>query len=883
MKKFRVSDELKREIRYALHELLGVIERFNPQTKRLFLELRETLKKTREQTISLEHIAEHLDTAQMNDLIKAFSLYLMLINIIEERFEATKADIQETIEELIQEGFDRPDIIDTLKKIRFYPVFTAHPTESRRRTFLEAHREFSDLFDKIFGYDDQEAKKRFRYRLTLLWQTSLIRKEKIEVLFELDNLLFILESSVLDALADLNQSIERHTGILQKPITRLGSWIGGDRDGNPYVTNEVMVEAMKIQHNTIIGLYIHKIDRLIRELSISTDQREVKKELLDSITQEAKYLSDKSIKLHKSEPFRAKLSLMRQKLKNRLLFINAINEPNFYYHSPKELLRDIDLILDSLDPISKEGVMELRELVLHCGFHLLKMDFREHKSKIKNALFEILSLMGLSDTSIAQMPSAKQIQTIVKALAKPPVNLSQFLDGTSEETAQILEAFIKIRWAKEKINKRIIDSFILSMTTDASDLLAVLWFAKQARLWIPGKEAHISITPLFETIEDLKNAASIIRTLYQIKPYRRYLKDRDNTQEVMIGYSDSSKDGGLFASSYNLNKATKDLIALGEELGIRFLLFHGRGGSISRGGGPTEAAILASPYKAVDGFLKLTEQGEVISSKYLNPKIARFNLTKTIQALLKKSVYDRFGIKDECEENPNFDQILQLISDTSYQVYKELVYEDRDFLTYFKEATPIEFISKLNLGSRPAKRKKSESIEDLRAIPWVFAWTQNRSIMPAWYGVGSGLEAAKERYDLSALKELYAHCPFFKTTIDNIELILTKVDLNIAKLYNQFVHDPAIAHKIFTKIQDEFEKTKTHILAIKEKDSLLEKDPLLRQSILLRKPYLTALSIFQIELIKKYKTAKYKKQQERLLNLIHTTIVGIAQGLRNTG
>ncbi len=881
MKKFQVTEELKREIRYVLSELLNVIERFSPQTKELFLELREEFKKTRENTIALEHLGENLDSDQMNDLIKAFSLYLMLINIIEERFESAKANLNDTIQELLNEGFDRADIIETLKKIRFYPVFTAHPTEARRRTFLEAHKEFSQELEHIFRFHDKEAKEAFRYRLSLLWQTNLIRKEKIEVLFELDNLLFIVESSILQALKELNQEIERFTGTLQKPIVRLGSWIGGDRDGNPYVTNEVMVEAMKTQHNTIINLYIAKVDRLIRELSISTDQTQVKKELLDSIAAEAKYLSDESIKLHKSEPFRAKLSLMRQKLKNRLLFLHATNEPDFYYKTPKELLKDIDLMLESLEPSSQRGLKELRELVLHCGFHLLKLDFREHKSKIKSALFEILSLLGLSDSSALELPPSKQIQIITKALKKPPINLAQFLDKTTAQTAQIVEAFIKIRWAKEKINKRIIDSFILSMTTDASDLLAVLWFAKQAHLWIPGKEAHISITPLFETIQDLQNASTIIQELYTIKPYRRYLKDRGNIQEVMIGYSDSSKDGGIFASNYNLTKATQELIALGEELGIRFLLFHGRGGSVSRGGGPTEAAILASPYKAVDGFLKLTEQGEVISSKYLNPKLARYNLTKTIQALLKKSVYDRFGIKESCKKE--YDEVLAHISDISYRTYRALVYEEPDFLTYFKEATPIEFISRLNLGSRPAKRKKTESIEDLRAIPWVFSWTQNRSIMPAWYGVGSGLEAAIERFSLAKVKQTYSECPFFKTTIDNIELILTKVDLDIARLYNQFVHDPHIAASIFGKIEEEFLRTKRAILQLKEKESLLEKDPILRQSILLRKPYLTALNIFQIELIKKYRSAKYKRQQERLLNLIHATIVGIAQGLRNTG
>ncbi len=883
MKRVQISEAFKKDITFMLHELLAVIERFDPKTKEEFVRLRETFKKTRESTIALEHLIDHLETDQMAHLIKAFSLYLMLINIIEERYETSKASLDEGIRSLELEGFDKKDILSTLKNIRFYPVFTAHPTEARRRTFLEAHHEIGGLLDKIFDFNDKEAKRRLRYRLTLLWQSALIRKEKIEVLFELDNLLYIVESSIIPSMIEVEQQIEKFTGKLQNAIIHLGSWIGGDRDGNPYVTNDVMVQAMKTQHSTIIQLYIAKIEKLIRELSINKEEVEVKDELLASIKSEMRHIEQKEIIFFKEEPFRAKLLLMKKKLSNTLLRPHAITEPTFYYHSPQDMIEDIDLMLDSLDPISSMELKKLRALVLSAGFHLLTLDFREHKSKIKNALIEILSHQGAADSSLADMPQSKQFEIISKAIKNTPIDLNRFLEITTQQTSQIIEAFLKIRWAKEKIAKEIIDSFILSMTTDPSDILSVLWFAKNSGLWIPGKEANISITPLFETIQDLQNASTIIETLLHDKEYRKYLEDRGNRQEIMIGYSDSSKDGGIFTSNYHLNKAIKDLVALGKKLGITFLLFHGRGGSVSRGGGPTEAAIMASPFGSVNGFLKITEQGEVISSKYLNPKIARFNLIKTIDALLKKSVYDRFGIVDPCEQNETFDQTLSLISDVSYRTYRKLVYEDPEFLSYFKEATPIEFIEQLNLGSRPAKRKESSSIEDLRAIPWVFAWTQNRSIMPAWYGVGSGLDAAIKKEGIQKLRHIYQECLFFKTTLDNIELILTKVDLHIARLYNQFVHDSSIAQRIFSQIEKEFFLTRKNILAIKEKESLLQKDVVLRQSIWLRKPYITALNIFQIELIKAYKEAKYSAKKERILELIHATIIGIAQGLRNTG
>ena len=881
-RKFEVSEAFKKEIHFVLDALLQTMDHFNPKIKEEFLRLREIFKKTREEKISFKNILKELPTQEVGELIKAFSLYLMLINIVEERFEIKKASIEDEIKKL-QKEFDLEDILQTLGSITFYPVFTAHPTEARRRTFLEAHHEIAKLLDRYFQFKDNEAKEIFLYRLFLLWQTNLVRKERIEVLFELDNLLYILVSSIITAAIDLQKEIQHITDKLDRSVITLGSWIGGDRDGNPYVTNEVMVEAMKIQHKTIIELYLSKIDHLIRELSISIDQVPVKEELLASIKAESKEINSEALKLYKNEPFRAKLTIMRHKLQNRLIYVNSPTNVSFCYKKPKELLADIDLLLNSLDPQSQKGLIEFKELVQICGFHLLKLDFREHKNKIKTALTEILSYLGYADSDLLQLPEEAQEAIITKAIKKRPINLYSLYGKISEQSWQIAEAFLKIAWAKDRISSKILDSFILSMSKAPSDLLAVLWFAKQSGLWIPGKKAKISITPLFETIEDLKNASKVIERLYHNKEYRRYLKDRSNTQEIMIGYSDSSKDGGIFASNYNLRLATKELLDLGEELGIEFKLFHGRGGSVSRGGGPTEAAIMASPYRSVNGFLKVTEQGEVISSKYLNPNIARYNLTKTITALLKKSLYDRYGIKDPCDEDRTYDEVLDSISQKSYETYRKLVYEEPDFITYFKEATPIEFISQLNLGSRPSKRKSSDSIEDLRAIPWVFAWTQNRSIMPAWYGVGSGLEAAIKRYGQEILQAIYYNCPFFRTTLDNIELIMLKVDLSIAKEYNQFVHDQELAQRIFQKIESEYERTQKMLLTVKKNNLLLEKDRILRNSILLRKPYLSALNLLQIELIKKFHEAKYQKQKERLLDLIHTTIVGIAQGLRNTG
>ena len=366
------------------------------------------------------------------------------------------------------------------------------------------------------------------------------------------------------------------------------------------------------------------------------------------------------------------------------------------------------------------------------------------------------------------------------------------MQNTTSSTRVIVEAFIKISWAKNRISKHIIDSFILSMTENCSDLLSLLWFAKQAKLWECGKKAKISITPLFETIEDLQKAPKIIKQLSQNSQYKQYLKDRNSIQEVMIGYSDSSKDGGIFASNYNLNKAITELVTLGKDLGLEFLLFHGRGGSVSRGGISTKDALMASPTNSVNSFLKVTEQGEVISAKFLNQKQAYKNFTTSLSALIKKSTYDKFNIKINCGNKEDgttntFNKTMEIISNKSEKTYRELVYNTKGFIDYFKEATPIEFISQLSLGSRPSKRKATNRVEDLRAIPWVFSWTQNRVILPAWYGVGSGLEYAINQNGLEILQQSYQNCPFFKTTINNISMALLKVDLEIANLYNQFV------------------------------------------------------------------------------------------------
>lgn len=889
------------ELEFIHNVMVEMLEELSPDVGKFFLKLRSELLEKEKSQNDIHTILEKITLSDKTlETIKAFSLYNILLNIIEERYNFDDKNTFSTIEkaylELFDEGFVKKDIDKTLSQMQFYPVFTAHPTESRRRTFLEAHHEISDDLSKIFEFNDENAKEHIKYRLRLLWQSHLVRSEKLEVLFELDNLLYIVESSIIKSAQNVLDFIEK---ILKKPLKvspiELGSWIGGDRDGNPFVTNEIMTRVMRTQHQLIIEIYLQKIQKLIRELSISTDFVPISEEFKNSLEKEKNELEEMSLKLYGREPFRAKLYLMKKRLKNRLIAVNTPNKIDFVYQHPKELINDIDLLIDNLDSVSSKHLKEFRNLVLLGGFHLMRLDFREHRDMIVNAISEVFCLLGFCDSDFGSFTEEKKIYILNTALEKPKIELDDIASKVSKNTQEILEAFLRINWAKQHISEDIMKSFIISMTTEASDLLCVLWCLKQSGLWQPSNEhkkeknARICITPLFETIDDLQRAKDIIKILSENKHYAHYLKDLKNTQEIMIGYSDSSKDGGIFTSNYSLYQAIFELIKLGDNLGIQFILFHGRGGSVSRGGGKLESALLASPPKSVCGLLKTTEQGEVISSKYLNPKIAEFGLSNTIGALLKKSIYDSF-CKDDApniKTNRNICYIdtaqwkmMEAISMASYNTYRKLVYHTDGFMEYFKFATPIDFIQQLNLGSRPSKRKESSKVEDLRAIPWVFAWTQNRSIIPAWYGIGSGLESIENQ---KALQECYKESEFFKTTIDNISQVLLKVDITIAQHYNQFVQNEDLRDKIWLMIKNEYDKTMRLILKVRGEKELLENEPKLRDSILLRKPYITALNLLQIELIKKYHLCTHEVQRDKLIEEIHTTIVGVAQGMRNTG
>ncbi|WP_120946211.1 phosphoenolpyruvate carboxylase [Helicobacter labacensis] len=870
--------QVSQELEFLHNMVVAILEEFSPATTPHFLRLKALFENKAPQEAQIASVLQEISASvQILEVIKAFSLYNILINIVEERHKHDQPSLlNAAYNALLEQGLDCPTLARMLASIQFYPVFTAHPTESMRRTFLEATQEIYADLHLIFDHACNQAtathaREHLAYRLRLLWKSHLIRQERLEVLFELDNLLYILEHSILPSAQELLAQVQKILNTpLQQSTLQLGSWIGGDRDGNPFVDNALIHQVVAIQHEFILKAYLKHTAKLQRELSIARDFCHVSVALQWDLEAHFSKLDPTSARLHAKEPFRAKIILMEQKLKNRLIALNTPLKVEFAYQDPQELLDDIDLLLENLEPSLSQPLLDFRHLVLLAGFHLLRLDFREHRDVFLYAISEVFCHLGLATSDFYALEENAKIEILNHALAQPPVSLSAL--EFSPECKRLLEAFTHIVWAKHKVGAPIFHSIIVSMTTQASDLLSVLWLAKQHNL-ATKDPFQIHITPLFETIHDLQRAQALMRTLSQNPHYRAYLQSMHWQQEIMVGYSDSSKDGGIFASNYNLHGAISALIDLGKELGIAFLLFHGRGGSVSRGGGNLQHALLNAPLHSVDHTLKLTEQGETISSKYLNPSSALNNLSNITGALLTKATLDRHR-----PQRATPSKTMKHISEVSCEIYRDLIYATPDFLDYFKRATPISFIQELNLGSRPSKRKESTRIEDLRAIPWVFAWTQNRSILPAWYGVGSGLESIG---DFKKLRDLYCQDGFFKVVLDNIAQVLLKVDLQIAQRYHHFAaHNPS-ASRIWACIESEFDKTMRAVLAVRAETHLLEQDSDVRAGILFRTPYINALNCLQIALISEFNTSL--DRQAQLKTYIHSTIVGIAQGMRNTG
>jgi len=892
------------------------------QVRRMAKELRNAPTQT--DPSALPRLIADLSLSQLQSLVKAFTLYFGLVNLAEgvERLRALRArdvrhapapraeSIADAIHLLKQHGVPAAAIQEWLNHALIMPVLTAHPTESRRRTILiKLRRIFDRLIDLTFGErlvlpaDRQAAITAIEREIVGLWQSDDVRNRRPSVLDEVENGLFYFQTVLWDLLPLLyRETAEALTAAYPDhqwhlpPFLRFGSWMGGDRDGNPFVTPEVTVETVRLMRSAMLRYLIGCLDRLITDLCQSVQQVKVDTAIIDRIAEYRELMPDAAATLnphYRCEPYRQLCHFIQARLQKTLHYTlyhtprwGADPQPprmrDIYYHS-RELLADLDLIDASLrnngGALIADGLLrDVRTNVAAFRLHTATLDVRQHASRHTTALSEILAAAGVVSNYEA-LDESERVAVLSVEIRRPRPLTPSRLSHLSPATVETVETFRVMSAISEQLDPEIFQTYIISTTSQVSDLLAVLLFCRDAGLYQPGQYSQLNIVPLFETGDDLQRAPLLLDELLQLPVYREHLALRDNLQEVMLGYSDSNKEGGFVAANWALYRAQVALTAVTDRQGVRLRLFHGRGGAVGRGGGPAGQAILAQPPGTLHGQIKVTDQGEMISDRYLDQRTAHRHLEQVVNAVLRAGFP---GMARHPE--PEWVAAMERMAETARTVYRSLVYEDPDFLIYFRNATPVAEFNRLRIGSRPASRRKSDRIEDLRAIPWVFSWMQSRHTLPGWFGLGSALEefAEADPNHLHLLRTMYRHWPFFTTLLDNAQMIMLKADMNIARAYAGLVPDQQLAARIFQQIENEFRRTERMICQITEQNDLLAHQPVLQRAIRQRNPYIDPLSFIQIELLKRLRAAPPEEQVE-LETVLLMSINGIAAGLKNTG
>lgn len=857
----------------------------------------------------LEAMLDSLSREQTTHVIRAFSYFSHLANIAEDQHHIRRSrahaiagsapregTMARAIARATEEGVTPQQVTDFFEGALISPVLTAHPTEVSRKSILNRQFKLNRLLEardrtQMTPEEQAENDEAIRNVVLTLWQTRMLRPTKLSVLDEVANGLSYYNYTFLRELPRLYTSLEnlltRHFGNwknMELPaFLRMGSWIGGDRDGNPFVTAEVLQQALKQQSSVALAFYLDELHLLGGELSLAL--------LLVSASDALIALSEQSPDRspHRGdEPYRravsgvyARLSETARKLTGHSLGRPAVG-PAEAYGCAEDLLADLDIIHRSLvangsASLAAGRLRRLRRAVKVFGFHLASIDLRQNSDVHERTVAELLAAVN-PEVDYLALDEAARIGLLVEELASPRPLASPFIDYT-EETQGELAIFRAAAEAHRLYGPNCVPNAIISKTDGVSDMLELALLLKEVGLLRPHEQAlDINIIPLFETIGDLQAASGAMDHLFSLPFYRALLACRNETQEVMLGYSDSNKDGGFLTSCWELYKAEIKLIDVFRSHGVKMRLFHGRGGSVGRGGGPSYQAILAQPGGAVQGQIRLTEQGEVIASKYGNPEVGFRNLEVFAAATFEASLLAHPDAAPRAEYLAVMDQL----SAHAFKAYRGLVYETEGFEQYFWESTVIAEIANLNIGSRPASRKKTTAIEDLRAIPWVFSWAQCRVMLPGWFGFGAAVAAylAENPKGLETLRAMYKEWPFFATLISNMDMVLAKTDIAIASRYAGLVRDPALRDAIFPRIRAEMQATVDALMQITGQQELLDGNPLLKRSIRNRFPYLDPLNHVQIELLHRHREGS---QDERLKRAIHLSINGIAAGLRNSG
>ena len=885
---------LRSDVRH-LGELLG--QSLSRQDGEALLNLVELVRKSVREG-SGEDLLNSISTADSVKLVRAFNVYFNLANVAEQvhrsRVLAHERNtggswLTRAVDHIIEARKSGNDFSDTelrkwLENFEVRPVFTAHPTEAARRSVLSKLSTISELLDQP---ETESRQRRLAEAVDLLWQTDELRLGRPEPLDEAINALYYLDDlfrlTIPEVLDDFSRELAR-LGIKLPPTATpltFGSWIGGDRDGNPNITPEITKQAIALQMGHAIRVTLEAMDELRQALSISTKLAGTSEPLLKSVERDLERLPEiepRFKRINVEEPYRLKATAIR----HRLLLTrdrhaaNSSHEPGRDYENTSELLEDLMLMYNSLlanrGELIAHGLLERTIRTISAfGLTHATMDVREHSGahqRVIEALFP--------GSNYSALTSEEKCALLTTELTKEARDTS----GLDELNAKTLRTFVAIKELQKDFDPSVVETYIVSMTKGPEDVLAAAYLAKEAGLIdLSGNQfAAVDIAPLLETVAELRAAGEILERLLSNPTYRKLVELRGNIQEVMLGYSDSNKDAGIATSQWEIHQAQRKLRDVARQHGIKLRLFHGRGGSVGRGGGPTYDAIIALPWGTLDGQIKMTEQGEVISDKYALPSLARENVELTLAAALEATVLNR-AARQSPEDLLKWNASMSAISAASFTCYRSLV-EHPDLPAYFYQATPVEQLGNLFLGSRPSRRPDaSADLSSLRAIPWVFGWTQSRQIVPGWFGVGSGLKAAREAGHGETMTAMLRDWHFFRTFISNVEMTIAKTDLVMARKYVSALVDPSLHHFLDT-IQAEFELTVKEILLLTGKTEILGDQEILARTLQIRDAYLAPLHLLQISLLKKVREDNSDPLITRALLL---TINGVAAGLRNTG
>ena len=840
----------------------------------------------------LNLIIKDLTQEEMEIVANFFSILPLLINIAEDvdlAYEVNyKNNIGESYVGKLSESIKNIKDKNILENINVVPVLTAHPTQVQRKTVLDLTEKLHSLLRKHRDVkngliNERKWKNAIQKHIEILTQSDIIREKKLKVANEITNVLEYYNLSFIKAIAKLMTEykllLEENNIELKNetPIT-MGMWIGGDRDGNPFVTAETLnLSAMK-QCELITTYYIEKLNSLYRTFSMSSHVTKGSKEL-----EELANRSSDTSEYREKELYRKAISYIKEKLENTREYLLQDKELEDKYFTADEFIDDLTIIEKSLLENKGEILVtgefeELLNVVKIFGFYLASIDMRQDSSVYEASVAELLSSANI-EKDYSSLSEEEKCELLLKQLKEDPRPLSiNDENKQSEELRKELAIFRTARKLKDKLGDNVIKQNIISHTTSVSDLLELAIMLKEVGL-VGSDFARLQLVPLFETIEDLENSYEVMDKYLSLDIVKKWVRDNRSYQEIMLGYSDSNKDGGYLSSGWSLYKAQQELSSLGEKHNIKVTFFHGRGGTVGRGGGPSYDAIISQPLGSVQDRIRLTEQGEIIAAKYGNSDAAYYNLEALFSAVIQRMNTDK--INTDIRDIPEIQIIMDEIVEDSYNKYRELVFENPNFYNYFFEATPIKEISSLNIGSRPASRKKITDIGGLRAIPWVFSWSQSRIMLPGWYGVGTAFSnfINKDKGNIEKLRKMYKEWPFFTSLLSNVDMVMSKSDMDIAKEYANLCKEEE-TKKVYEEILREWNLTKQVVLEISEHKEFLEDNTYLTRSLENRLQYFNTLNLIQLELIKRSREGKLPESQ---INTIHITINGVATGLRNSG